>query len=327
MSPGTTGGHPSSGTPCVQDGYRSRFDHWENRASVRSKPVHELVLEPDIGGRMFFPVELAPEAVHPLTVELPGATEVVLLHRLCDYLHFTAELEAALVIPVASDLARGRSGLSLPDAMRADAYKIVTDEAWHAQFSDALLRELVTRAGVREPQRAPAYQTRLQRVLGSIDASLGPAAELAFAIASETLISGMLATLPHDTRLPTAVRETVRNHAEDEGRHHAYFKCLLERFWPSLDRRQQRELGPVLPDVVRAFLDPDHAQIAASLRQVGLSPDEARQVVEDAYPPAVVRRATAVAAHSTVRYFEAVGALDDPETRESFERAALLDPS
>src|SRR6185295_14101103 len=59
--------------------------------------------------------------------------------------------------------------------------------------------------------------------------------------------------IPSDPRVVMAVRELVADHAEDEGRHHAYFSRLLEFTWPRLNKAQRATIGPLLPEMVLAF--------------------------------------------------------------------------
>mgnify|MGYP005990514005 CR=1 FL=1 len=305
--------------------YRSKFGNWDQRASVRVKASRRLDLDA-AEPRCYFPPELAPEASHPQTLASgPAAERDVLLHRLYGYLDFTSELESALVIPVASSLARGRAGVAIPDAMRADAYNIVTDEAWHAQFTDDLLRQLVDYSGVGIGAGAPAFFSRLDSIRATTDVSLGTAVPLAFAICSETLISNLLATLPHDTRLLPAVRDTVRDHAEDEGRHNAYFRAVLDRFWAALTAPERRVIGHLLPQAIIAFLEPDYAAIQRGLVLAGLEPSAAHRVVVESYPPEKVRSTCRDGAASTLRYLAGVGAFDDAYIRENFESSGLLD--
>lgn len=320
-----TGGTGAAGpAPACSPPYTSRFTNWDSRASVRTRPARRL--GPAQAGRLFFPPELAPEVMHPKVATLgPAADGLVLLHRLYGYLNFTSELEASTVIPVATSIARGRGGFSAPPEMRSDAFKIVTDEAWHAQFSDSLAGQLQTRTGVPPLEHMPAFQRRLDRLLAEeVTPDLRRAANVLVAICSETLISSLLATLPNDPRLPEAVSATVRDHAEDEGRHHAYFRSVLTRFWPELAPAEQRALGPLLPDVIRAFLEPDHAYIRQCLSTAGLSGGDAALVVGECYPPGAQRDSCARAARSTTRYLIEAGALRDAHTRERFLASGLL---
>lgn len=239
-------------------------------------------------------------ALHPLVAARGEATvRRLLLQRLYDYLAFTTELESIAVIPVATTISRGRSGLLLPEQMKADAFKIVTDEAWHAQFSDDFARQVAARTGC-PPQSAadtpPAFLSRLDELRERLPASLRGVESLLFAIVSETLISGILSDIPRDGRLPRSVREVVRDHAEDEGRHHVYFRSLLKHLWSALTDRERRAVGPFFPAAIRAFLEPGYARAADHLAAAGLSVPQIDQVIAESWPAEVVRVDVAEAA-------------------------------
>lgn len=313
----------ASGAPNRADEYVSRFRSWDSRASVRTKPMRRL--DGGATGTVFFPPELARESGHPSVKRLgQHSVERLLVHRLYQYLDFTSELEMVTVIPVTTAIARQRSGLSLSGEMRSDAFKIATDEAWHAQFSNGLIEQLELLTGVRRLLGEHAFVARLSAISARLDITLRGAASLLFAVCSETLISAILSDMPHDLRLPYAVRETIRDHAEDEGRHHAYFRSVLTHFWPSLTPSERRCIGPLVPDVLKAFLEPDLIQIQSALISVGLTPDEAARVAIEAYPESYVSSLCADAAQPTVRYLTELGALNDPETKASFGAAGLL---
>lgn len=303
--------------------YESPFLRWDDRASVRRNPRRVLGEPGD--DAVYFPPELFPAASHPLVLAAgPDVVHRLLVCRLYDYLSFTTELEEMAVIPVAGKLSRGRAGIDLPEQMRFDAFKIVTDEAWHAQFSDDFARQVESRTGVpRRNAGTPAFVGRLDAIRERLPPPVRGMEGLLFAIVSETLISGILAGLPGDPRLPRAVRDLVRDHAEDEGRHHVYFRRLLRHLWPALDRAQRRAVGPLLPEIVYAFLEPDYRWIVANLRGCGLSAEQAEQVLLESWPVDHVVRDTAAAARSVVRYFTEIGALDDPATAEAFQAVGL----
>lgn len=303
--------------------YASAFDTWFDRATVRTRPRRARESTASTA-EVYFTPELAPIATHPLVVA-HGAESVgrVLVRRLYDYLHFTAELEQVAVIPIASQIARGRTGIDLPVAMRADAAAIVTDEAFHAQVSYDLASSVESRTGV-SPGRlvVPRFVTRLEQIRHSLPADLHGLAGLVFAIISETLITSTLVTLPRDPRLARCVRDVVLDHAVDEGRHHAFFAVLLERLWPCLDRRQAARIGVHIPAMIDAFLMPDARALASELRDLPLVDRQRREIVAQAIDTATTREATAAAA-TTVRYLEKVGGLDLPEIRVAFAEAGL----
>jgi hypothetical protein len=307
--------------------YASRYERWEDLASVRRKPRRDFVPEEETSD-LFFPPELYPVVLHPL-VAAKGEVVVkaLLLCRLYDYLDFTTELENLAVIPVATKISRGRSGLVLPAQMKADAYKIVTDEAWHAQFSHDFARQIEASTNVAhhvpEDAPAPSFLRRLDELRDRLPHDVRGVESLLFAIVSETLISGILSDIPRDTRLPFSVRELVRDHAADEGRHHQYFRAVLKHLWPALSPSERRAIGPHVPTAVYAFLEPDYEQTFRHLRGIGLTEDECTQVIAESWPADAVRRSIADAARPVVRYFAEAGALDDRRTRDSFELTGL----
>ncbi|GAA4597861.1 hypothetical protein BJY16_002504 [Actinoplanes octamycinicus] len=305
--------------------YSSRYERWEDLSSVRRRPRRDFRPASDL----FFPPELHPVVLHPLVAAKGEAVvKALLLCRLYDYLDFTVDLETYAVIPVAAQISRGRSGLILPEQMMADAYKIVTDEAWHAQFSYDFARQIAD--STRIPRAAagdagmPAFIKRLDEMREDLPPEVRGLEALLFAIVSETLISGILSDIPRDDRLPGSVRELVRDHAADEGRHHVYFRSLLEHLWPALTPHERRAIGPQVPAAVYAFLEPDYAQTFRHLRGIGLTEAEADQVIAESWPEQTVRRTIAEAAAPVVRYFAGAGALDDARTLDSFERAGLV---
>lgn len=298
---------------------------WDDRASVRRSPRRVLTAADD--EEIFFPPELYPVVDHPLVVQLgPQVRRRLLVQRLYDYLDFTTELESLAVIPVAIKLSRNRAGLPISDQVRADAFKIVTDEAWHAQFSDDFVGQLQRQTGICNVNAGgmASFVDRLDRIHEALPQQLRGIEELLFAVVSETLISSILSDLPQDARLPRSVRELVRDHAEDEGRHHVYFRAILRHLWPALTESEQAEVGPFLPEIIHAFLEPDYTRAARSLLSVGIEKDQLDEVVTESWPRWRVDTDIAAAAVSAVRYFTEVGALRHARTREAFQQAGLV---
>ncbi|GAB0105184.1 diiron oxygenase [Nocardia sp. JMUB6875] len=305
-------------------GYRSSFAQWETRASVRSRPRRHptAVLGPD---QVFFPPELFPVLSAPALADLdPAARQSILQHALYQYLHFTTVLEQHAVLPVTSAISLGDVGIALPEAMRADAYKITTDEAWHAQFAYDFIAELHAETGV--PSSAlvrPRFVTDLARLREEVEPSLRRLADLLFTTVSETLVSQLLMDIPRDGRIPDPIREVVADHAMDEGRHQTYFRQFLRELWTQLGTAERRFAGPLIPRLVEIFLAPDLGSVEAILRQAGLAPTVVSTALRETYA-AVPEGRLAAEARVTVRLFDEVGALDDHATRAAFTTAGLV---
>lgn len=306
----------------VESEYRSRFRNWDRVASVRNHPIRAL----GSGGELFFSPELVPSLAHPILRQAdPLVREAVLVHRLYEYLKFTIDLEQSAVIPITGHISRDRAGLDLPEHMRADAFKIVTDEAWHAQFTYDLMRQVQTRTRIAPAlPDTPVFTGLLARIHDEFPSEIRGVDELLFAIVSETLISSILDDLPRDERLPEGIRETVADHADDEAKHHAYFSTLLRYLWPALSRREQELAGPYLPRLIFAFLEPDYPSVALGLAAAGLTGEEVEQVMAEVYTHANVVEDVRAGAAPTLQYFTEAGALTHNATYEAFQEAGLI---
>jgi hypothetical protein len=306
--------------------YQSRFGTWDARASVRTKP--RRILDEHRDGRLFFPVELVPALAHPAVAAVADAELVrrILMHRLHAYLTFTSDLEQLVVNPVTQLLSRQRLGFDLPVPMLRDATKICTDEAWHALFSDDLADQIVDATGelpIAFPQ--PRFLIELERLCADEDSDIRGLTRLFFTVVSETLISAILCGIPHDRRVITAVRETVADHAEDEGRHHAFYAHFFQYAWHQLGPAQRRRVGPLLPEFIVAFLAPDRGALSALLALAPLDADTIRGVIDESHPAPQVRAAVRKAAASTLRVFTRTGVLADPRTYDRFAQHGLID--
>jgi hypothetical protein len=302
--------------------YESSFRRWDTRASVRTKPRRELTEGPR-EGILFFPPEHVPVAVHALVKDLPRADELP-VHALYQYLHLTTVLEQTTVVPIASRISLGQLHVELPAAFRADAFKICTDEAWHAQFSYDFMSNVAAVTGI-EPVAlvTPGYMKRVGQAREQLDVSLRPLLDIFFAVVTETLISRLLSDIPKDRRLVPQVREIVADHAEDEGRHHAYFRSLLQYLWPRISASERRLLGVQVPVLVRAFLEPDVEAVTHMLHTIGVPAGDIVSIISDCYQaldhePDITRTAA-----GTVRAFRDAGAFEESQIAEAFARAGL----
>ncbi|MFC5215346.1 diiron oxygenase [Streptomyces coerulescens] len=306
--------------------YRSPFRNWYERSSVRSAPRRMLDDDGERGLRLF-PPDLVPVTRHPLVRALPEELfQEVLVQHLYRYLDFTAKLEYLVVNRTVLGIAHGSVGVVVPEAMRLDAYKMYCDEAYHALFSADLAVQVRQATGIRPrlPDR-PFFLRRLEEILDELPTADRPLAELLFVIVSETLISASLADVPQRHEVAPAVTGTIRDHAMDEGRHHAYFAHFLQRLWASLGPAERCVAGRLVPRLMDAFLRPDLDALRAELAGYGLSKDDVEQIVAEVYTPEVLADHSRATSQQTRRYFRDLGAFDDPVAQSELAAYGLLD--
>ncbi len=320
---------PGAPTPAPSPAFTivSKLAHWDEKASVRVKPRRVLLRDEEAEGKTFFTPELVPVSRHPLVARLgPEAVRALQVKTLYRYLDFTKRLELDAISVVAADIALGRAGPELPDVMRQDAFKLCTDEAHHAYFSDDMKRQVAEATGVAvEDSSTPRFLRRLRAIRRDLPRDQRRLALALFSVVSETLISGILCQVPKDERVVTSVREMVADHAEDEGRHSAFFSQFFGYLWPRLGNSLRAELGPLLPEFIQAFLEPDKTPIRRSLRALPLHPDEVETILAESYPPAEVAASTRQAATVTLHLFERHGVMDDPHLADAFRERGLRD--
>ncbi|WP_405090022.1 diiron oxygenase [Micromonospora sp. NBC_01392] len=298
---------------------------WFDRAGVRVDPRRVLADEMD-GGKVLFPARLIPYLDHELLAGLADEARTALVARHAyHYFAFTAHFETRVVNRAAEMLANGRVDAPLRRDVRLDAFKIYCDEAYHALYSFDVVRQLESASRVEAlPYDFTPFLNRLDDISSGAMPHRGTLPQLLQVVVFETLVTTLLAELPNDPDVVGLVRETVRDHARDEGRHHVFFSHLFREVWSGLDSAARRETARCLPRLIGHSLRPDLRPARANLAAAGLTPTQVEDVVRDVYPPESVRRTTRDQAVQSVRLFRSCGVLDLPEGLDAFHEEGLL---
>lgn len=307
--------------------YKSAFDSWDVRASVRSAPRRLLRTDQELA---LFPMELVPIASHPLVQRLgPEVLAEILARQMYRYLHFTAKLEYLVVNHVVLGIANGDVQVPIPEEMRFDAFRIYCDEAYHAYFSVDLIRqaEKLTKFTAVETQTEPYFLSRLRALQNKHDANLASLVELVFTIVSETLISATLTDVARGSNIDPAVTDTVRDHALDEGRHHAYFAAYLRYLWGSLSAKERIFAGRLFPQLIDVFLDPDRDSISRELKGYGMPRDQRELVLAEVFSVEVRRLYNRATASKLVAYLRDIDVFDDSVAFDSAVATGLFSES
>lgn len=245
--------------------YESRFREWDTKSWVRSKP-HQLA--PFEDSLDFFSASITPVFAHPKVGKAPiRVKRDLLVLQLYTYLEFTVWLEMGPVNEVCDLLRRPGFLPWLPEQMKDDALKVYVDEGGHAEMSHALTVATEKWTHIRPLKLEPAFLEVLDRMVSREEEEFADLIKLFFVIISETLITGTLLKLPRDEQVQLAVRELAADHANDESRHHAYFRQVFEFIWPRLPYELKTKLGPLLPEMILAFLSPDTNYMKRVLEQ------------------------------------------------------------
>ena len=301
------------------------LDNWQIQASVRNRP-HRILVTEEEQGKVFFPIRLVPVAQHPSITSLgPSAVRDILVKRLYTYLDFTTILEVGLVSPITGTIALRKLGIALPNKMYHDATKILTDEGYHAQQSDSMVSQVERITGVSHAfSDTPVLLLRLEAILEEVSIEYRQLIKLFFAIISETLISSILSSVPRDNSVVSAIREIVADHAADEARHHAFFADVFRFCWPMLSESERTIIGPLLPRLVYAFLEPDFSSVKSWLVDLPLTSNQIEAIIATSYPKEEVVKDIQKAAYPTLQLFKENNVLADTITADAFYDSGLI---
>jgi hypothetical protein len=302
----------------------SPFDRWYENAGVRAG-VRRVFHDETDQGKVFFPERLVPHLDHEAVRDLPaGRRRELTVRHLYQFLLSTTHLETRVVNRGAELIANGRSGVELPAASRLDAFRVYCDEGYHALYSLDLATQIGEVTGIEVPRWD--YGGFVDRLGADVAATLPgePAlAALLPVVVFETLITSVLNEVPPDTGVVTAVRDTARDHAHDEGRHHRYFTRFFHELWRQLPSGSRQAAAFALPRLIRTCLLWDVDPVRSSLVLAGVDEDTAAEVVRDCYGGDRGDERIRAMARATLGMCASAGVLDVPGARETFVAQGL----
>lgn len=298
------------------------FEAWYERSGVRSDPRRFAAAEHD---KDFFPEGLIPHLSHPLIDRNDHQLRRYLAaQHLYQWLQFTMHFEVSVVNRATQRIADGRSGLELPGEARLTAYRILVDECYHSLYSLDVVEQVQRTSGIRAlPYDFGPFIRELDAV-GKDTPNHQHLVQLLQVVVFETLITSILADIPGDESVITIVRDIVRDHAIDEGRHHAFFASFFTYLWGQLDTATRHQMAVHLPTIIARSLQPATRPAYQALRAAGFAEPAAREIVSDSYNQDTVLASIRIASAKTVRLFQAHGVLDLPGAHEQFANAGLL---
>lgn len=297
---------------------------WYDTAGVRTG-VRRMFQDETQAGKVFFPARLVPYLTHDAVRALPPErhSELAVRH-LYQFLLSATHLETRIVNSAAELIANNRAGLNLPMAARLDAFKVYCDEGYHALYSLDLADQVATATGIAIPEwnygGLVDGLVHAGRLLLPEEPQL---VRLLQVVVFETLITAVLNELPGDRSVVTAVRDVMRDHAKDEGRHHRFFTAFFHELWAALNLTLRARVARLLPTLIRRCLDWDVNPVRSSLRLAGLDLSTADQVVRDCYGDVDIGRIQHIC-QATVRMCESAGVFDIPGAREEFAAQGLI---
>lgn len=221
--------------------YRKYFESWDQVASVRSKPnTYQLAnnqIHSELKDKRWFLPAGVPILNHPLLKNIDKSQEQYLLGRfLLQFLEYGTLMEHEFVNTILAELALGECGIPIPDQMRSDAFKIYTDEGYHACFNLEATQQISDYIGLSTTDAWPLKNSRLmglRKLVSQYSAKENLLIRFGIAAVSETIAAKELAE-----NMKGVVIDSIYNifidHADDEKKHCMYFSMLWEVVWSYL---------------------------------------------------------------------------------------------
>ncbi len=296
--------------------YVSPFANWDEESWIRSRSLRTG----EITGLPFSP-DLTPLVHHPAIANEPEIWLKVLAYKSLGYQRFTTLLELNHVNPITADIAAGRAPCKVSAQERQDAFRIYCDEAGHSLFTEQLCLQIQSTFGLHGSILGrPRMEIELEKIQEEQKGQLSERLiKLFFVCISETLITKYLTVLPHDRQVDPLIRAVVKDHADDEAKHHIFYRQLFGQIWDGITCYEKEELGKILPRLVNAFLGPDQAFEYRVLREVGFNQGQAQEILADVYEPSAVAKSVKKAAAPTLKMFKEINMFEIKAIEQAFE--------
>jgi hypothetical protein len=311
--------------------YQKYFMNWDQFAAVRTKPntyrTTEEGFDQALRDKRWFIPAGTPILTHPLLKNIEQPQEQYLLGRfLLQFLEYGTVLEHEFVNTTLAELALGEAGIPLPDQMRVDAFKIYTDEAYHACFNLEATQQIRNYIGLSMSDAWPLKNSRvvgLRKLIPQGKSKESFLIRFGIAAISETVAAKELSQTMKGIVIDP-IYDLFVDHAEDEKKHCMYFSTLIEVVWNYLSPDEKKFLGMNFPKILKAFVDINTIALFDALNKIGIDQESAGIIIKDSYPlDFTIQRALSVAA-VTFRIFDRLGVFNIPEVKEAFISEGFL---
>lgn len=300
--------------------YNSPYEAWDSKAWCRVGPIPKGPLER--GPYQYFARAQTSYFGHPA---VEGATErqqdqLLALH-VDHWLDFTVRVED-VVLDSARVVQQPAFAPWLPEEVRRDARILAIDEVLHGHAS-ADGRDLVRAHAGIEPIRLPHPAVEYLTSGLSVDRLTGDLQRVARAIGTETLTSGELGKAAQNPEVYPTLDNLILFHARDEAAHRSQHISLLKALLPGLSPSGIQLVAVEIGRTLLAYLTLDERWLAEALRQVGIGSDPvsiAREIASHEDRMVAIREGS----RRAVEMLKRLGALDDPEIADEFDRLGIL---
>ncbi|RPG53597.1 MAG: hypothetical protein CBE48_001120 [Flavobacteriales bacterium TMED288] len=204
--------------------------------------------------------------------------------QLLEFVEKTTIFEVEHVNNVANSLALGKYNFEIPNILKVDAFKIYTDEGFHALFSKKMADDIKKYYKIEDD--ITPYLKNFFLELNNIGSEFGKKysylSNLSSTIVSESMIvqdiSNEMKGIVYEP-----IREMFKDHMIDEAYHANYFGTLLKVIWPQFSEKEKEIMSFNLCESILLLSKPRVDIYHYSLSKLGFDKKRISEIISDVY--------------------------------------------
>ncbi len=231
---------------------------WYKGASVRGS--NPIVLNTH-STYPLFPEELQPICGHPLITEFKKFGKEYMLTQMCyKYLQEICITETEVVNPICLNIAYGKVPVSLSEEIKADAFSIIVDEAFHSYVARSFMLQVQKHSGIvaLDLPRENEVTKAIKKINAMIPSNMQADFELVATCISENVFTEEIIDVSRMKNVNESFHQLMLDHARDEGRHAGYFAKVMEAYWNQAEEYKKKFFVKVIPQFIEYCLDGIH---------------------------------------------------------------------
>ena len=270
--------------------YYAKSAEWDLKAGVRSNPQdYSLNLSTDDSAEKSKSWHLPSYSAildHESLVSISEEDkEFVRGTQLLEFVTKQSVFEVDCVNYVANKLALDKYDFELPESVRLDAFKVYTDEAYHAYYTQKIAIQIREYYGIGEADIDPyikGYFQKIDKLVTQFGDEHRELCMLALVIVGECqIVSDISREMKQIVYEP--IRVMFRDHMQDEAFHAKFFHVVFEKVWPQLDTTEAEVMGRMFCDAMDILATPRVNIYYFSLAKLGVPKETISQCIADIY--------------------------------------------
>lgn len=246
--------------------------------------------------------------------------------QLLEFVEKTTIFEVEHVNNVANSLALGKYDFEIPNILKVDAFKIYTDEGFHALFSKKMSDDIKKYYKIEDD--ITPYLKNFFSKLNNIGSKFGKKysylSNLSSTIVSESMI---VQDISNEMRgiVYEPIIEMFKDHMIDEAYHANYFGTLLKVIWPQLSDKQKEIMSSNLCESILLMSKPRVDIYYYSLSKLGFDKKRISEIINDVYDNKETKKNTLKKKSSQVlKLLKNSGVFNFTFAKEKFKRNGLI---